>query len=276
VRTATPWPHAPTRSCGGGGGSGCGSPASCTTSLPITSASSPSTPKPAKGPSEPAITELRQIVGVLRDPGDAPRSPQPGLDQLADLVADVEHAGIPVTLHVCGQPRRLGAAVDASAYRIVEEASAAALMVIVFAGFAAGELVLVKQLGVGMAVAVLVDATIVRTLLVPATMTLMGAPNWWAPRPLRRLHERFGLSEAPSAEAEDVGVEGQLGVEGSADVGRLAEAVLLAGEGVVGDRDALGAQGRDDHLGLGGRDNLVVETLEHDERPVDRIDVVDR
>ena len=52
--------------------------------------------------------------------------------------------------------------------------SAAALLVIVFAGFAAGELVLIKQLGVGMAVAVIVDATIVRTLLVPATMTLMG------------------------------------------------------------------------------------------------------
>ena len=52
--------------------------------------------------------------------------------------------------------------------------SAAALLVIVFAGFAAGELVLIKQLGIGMAVAVIIDATIVRTLLVPAAMTLMG------------------------------------------------------------------------------------------------------
>jgi putative drug exporter of the RND superfamily len=75
--------------------------------------------------------------------------------------------------------------------------SAAALLVIVFAGFAAGELVLIKQLGVGMAVAVIVDATIVRTLLVPATMTLMGPWNWWSPAPLRRLHGRFGLHEKP-------------------------------------------------------------------------------
>jgi putative drug exporter of the RND superfamily len=73
--------------------------------------------------------------------------------------------------------------------------SAAALMVIVFAGFAAGELVLIKQLGIGLAVAVIVDATVVRSLLVPATMTLMGKRNWWSPAPLRRLHQRYGLRE---------------------------------------------------------------------------------
>jgi putative drug exporter of the RND superfamily len=73
--------------------------------------------------------------------------------------------------------------------------SAAALMVIVFAGFAAGELVLVKQLGIGLAVAVVVDATIVRCLLVPATMTLMGERNWWSPAPLRRLQRRYGFRE---------------------------------------------------------------------------------
>ena len=73
--------------------------------------------------------------------------------------------------------------------------SAAALMVIVFAGFAAGELVLIKQLGIGLAVAVVVDATVVRSLLVPATMTLMGKRNWWSPAPLRRFHQRFGLRE---------------------------------------------------------------------------------
>jgi putative drug exporter of the RND superfamily len=77
--------------------------------------------------------------------------------------------------------------------------SAAALMVIVFAGFAAGELVLVKQLGIGLAVAVVVDATIVRGLLVPATMTLMGARNWWSPAPLRRLHRRYGFGEEARA-----------------------------------------------------------------------------
>ncbi len=60
--------------------------------------------------------------------------------------------------------------------------SAAALIVVVFAGFAAGEVLAVKQLGVGLAIAVIVDATIVRTLLVPATMKLLGERNWWAPR----------------------------------------------------------------------------------------------
>ena len=73
--------------------------------------------------------------------------------------------------------------------------SAAFLIVVVFAGFAAGETLTIKQLGVGLALAVIVDATIVRSLLVPATMKLLGEWNWWAPAPLRRLHDRFGLSE---------------------------------------------------------------------------------
>ena len=77
--------------------------------------------------------------------------------------------------------------------------SAAALIVVVFAGFAAGEVLAIKQLGVGLAIAVIVDATLVRTLLVPATMKLLGERNWWAPAPLRRFHERYGLHEAPSA-----------------------------------------------------------------------------
>ena len=76
--------------------------------------------------------------------------------------------------------------------------SAAALIVVVFAGFAAGEVLAVKQLGVGLAIAVIVDATLVRMLLVPATMKLLGERNWWAPGPLRRFHDRHGLHEAPS------------------------------------------------------------------------------
>jgi putative drug exporter of the RND superfamily len=79
--------------------------------------------------------------------------------------------------------------------------SAAALIVVVFAGFATGEVLAVKQLGVGLAIAVIVDATIVRMLLVPATMKLLGERNWWAPAPLRRFHNRHGLHEAPSAPA---------------------------------------------------------------------------
>ena len=68
------------------------------------------------------LTELRRVVGVLREPQDAPRSPQPGLGLLPDLVAEVEDAGVPVTLQVHGEPRPLGPAVDTSAYRIVQEA----------------------------------------------------------------------------------------------------------------------------------------------------------
>jgi RND superfamily putative drug exporter len=76
--------------------------------------------------------------------------------------------------------------------------SAALLIVIVFAGFAGGRMTGIKELGLSMSIAVIVDATLVRCLLVPATMTLLGDLNWWAPGPLRRLHARFGLSEAPT------------------------------------------------------------------------------
>jgi RND superfamily putative drug exporter len=73
--------------------------------------------------------------------------------------------------------------------------SAALLVVVVFAGFVLGDLLVIKQTGVALAVAVLIDATLVRILLVPATMTLLGEWNWWAPAPLQRLHARVGLSE---------------------------------------------------------------------------------
>jgi len=73
--------------------------------------------------------------------------------------------------------------------------SAAALIVVVFLGFAAGELLTIKEVGLGMAIAVVLDATVVRMLLVPATMKLMGRWNWWAPPALRRLHDRWGLVE---------------------------------------------------------------------------------
>jgi putative drug exporter of the RND superfamily len=73
--------------------------------------------------------------------------------------------------------------------------SAALVVVLVFAGFASGKLLVIKQMGIALAVAVAVDATLVRMLLVPATMTLLGEWNWWAPGPLRRLHARFGVRE---------------------------------------------------------------------------------
>jgi RND superfamily putative drug exporter len=79
--------------------------------------------------------------------------------------------------------------------------SAAALIVVVFLGFAAGELLTIKEVGLGMAIAVVLDATVVRMLLVPATMKLMGRWNWWAPPALRRLHDRWGLVERGPAAA---------------------------------------------------------------------------
>jgi uncharacterized membrane protein YdfJ with MMPL/SSD domain len=71
---------------------------------------------------------------------------------------------------------------------------AALIMVTVFAAFALAETVTIKSIGVGMALAVALDATIIRVLLVPATMRLLGRWNWWAPGPLGRLAERLGFS----------------------------------------------------------------------------------
>ncbi|MFT7475909.1 MAG: RND superfamily putative drug exporter [Verrucomicrobiales bacterium] len=88
--------------------------------------------------------------------------------------------------------------------------SAALLIAIVFGAFATGESLDMKVLGVGLAAAILIDASIVRMLFVPAAMKLMGEWNWWAPAPLRRFHDRFGLSEGgrpndsgPSVDLDD-------------------------------------------------------------------------
>jgi RND superfamily putative drug exporter len=72
---------------------------------------------------------------------------------------------------------------------------AAAIMVGVFAAFGLAEILLIKAIGLGMALAVAVDATLVRALVVPATMRLLGNLNWWAPAPLTRLYRRLGLGE---------------------------------------------------------------------------------
>jgi RND superfamily putative drug exporter len=75
--------------------------------------------------------------------------------------------------------------------------SAAVLFAAVLAAFSTSELIFIKQIGVGLAIAVVMDATLVRGLLVPATMRLLGRWNWWAPRPLRALWRRIGLHEEP-------------------------------------------------------------------------------
>ncbi|HME50291.1 MMPL family transporter, partial [Mycobacterium sp.] len=60
----------------------------------------------------------------------------------------------------------------------------------------AAQVSFMRMFGLGLTVAVLVDATLVRMLLVPAVMHVLGRANWWAPGPLARLHERFGVSES--------------------------------------------------------------------------------
>jgi RND superfamily putative drug exporter len=74
--------------------------------------------------------------------------------------------------------------------------AAALLFCIAIGAFVTSQIVFIKELGLGTAIAVLIDATIIRALLVPALMQLLGKWNWWAPAPLARLHSRIGLREA--------------------------------------------------------------------------------
>ncbi|MFG3705066.1 MMPL family transporter [Micromonospora sp. NPDC047670] len=78
--------------------------------------------------------------------------------------------------------------------------AAALLLIIVVAGFASGAMAYIKLIGIGMIVAILVDATLVRALLVPATMRLLGRWNWWAPGPLGRVYRRYGIRETADPE----------------------------------------------------------------------------
>jgi RND superfamily putative drug exporter len=94
--------------------------------------------------------------------------------------------------------------------------SAALLLAVVLAAFSTSRIIFIQQIGVGLAIAVIMDATLVRGLLVPATMRLLGRWNWWAPAPLRAVWRRVGLSEreasAGAAVAEAAGSFGELAV----------------------------------------------------------------
>ena len=86
--------------------------------------------------------------------------------------------------------------------------AAAALLAVVFLIFATSKVTFIKLFGIGLAMAILMDATLIRAALVPAFMRLAGDANWWAPGPLRRFHDRFGFREvppepAPAATSED-------------------------------------------------------------------------
>jgi len=82
---------------------------------------------------------------------------------------------------------------------------AAAIMVSVFAAFALAQTITIKSIGVGMAIAVLVDATVVRVLLVPATMRLLGHWNWWAPGFMARFADRVGFSHVEDEVSVPIG-----------------------------------------------------------------------
>ncbi|HEX6489069.1 MAG TPA: MMPL family transporter [Candidatus Dormibacteraeota bacterium] len=86
---------------------------------------------------------------------------------------------------------------------------AAAIMVAVFCAFALAQVVIIKSIGLGLAIAVALDASIVRILLVPAVMRLLGRFNWWAPGPLRRRAIAIPVPEAPAAPAVPAAFAGE-------------------------------------------------------------------
>jgi RND superfamily putative drug exporter len=79
--------------------------------------------------------------------------------------------------------------------------AAAMVMSISFAGLIAAQVSFMRMFGLGLTLAVVVDATLVRTVLVPAFMHILGRWNWWAPAPLARLHRRIGISESAAVKS---------------------------------------------------------------------------
>jgi RND superfamily putative drug exporter len=75
--------------------------------------------------------------------------------------------------------------------------AAAGILALSFLSYVTGGVVFLKELGLGTALTILVDATLIRVVLLPVTMRLAGRANWWAPKPLRRLHRRIGIEEEP-------------------------------------------------------------------------------
>ena len=108
---------------------------------------------------------------------------------LLTRIKEARDRGLPNAEAVAVGLQRTGAIVSA----------AAILLAVALGAFVTGQLVFLKELGVGAAAAVLLDAFVVRGLLVPALMDLLGGVNWWSPQPLRRLHQRLGVGESASA-----------------------------------------------------------------------------
>jgi uncharacterized membrane protein YdfJ with MMPL/SSD domain len=104
---------------------------------------------------------------------------------LLSRIKEAHDSGIPSAEAVAVGLERTGRIVTA----------AALLFAIAIGAFATSQIIFIKENGVGTALAVLIDASLIRALLVPSLMELLGEWNWWAPKPLRRLHQRFGLSD---------------------------------------------------------------------------------
>jgi uncharacterized membrane protein YdfJ with MMPL/SSD domain len=100
-------------------------------------------------------------------------------------IKEAHDAGAPDTEAVALGLERTGRIVTA----------AALLFAVAVGAFATSQIVFIKELGIGAALAVLLDATVIRAVLVPSLLALLGPLNWWAPRPLRRLHERISFRE---------------------------------------------------------------------------------
>ena len=105
---------------------------------------------------------------------------------LLTRIKEAHDAGVPNTEAVAMGLQRTGRIITA----------AALLFCVAIGAFATSQIIFIKELGIGIAAGVLVDATVVRAFLVPSLMALLGRWNWWAPRPLRWLYNRAGLSEA--------------------------------------------------------------------------------
>jgi uncharacterized membrane protein YdfJ with MMPL/SSD domain len=105
---------------------------------------------------------------------------------LLSRIKEAHDAGVPNSEAVAIGLERTGRIVTA----------AALLFAVAIGAFVTSEVVFIKELGLGAALAVLIDASIIRALLVPSLMELLGDANWWAPRPLRRFYDRVGLRES--------------------------------------------------------------------------------
>jgi uncharacterized membrane protein YdfJ with MMPL/SSD domain len=107
---------------------------------------------------------------------------------LLSRIKEARDAGVPNSEAVAIGLERTGRIVTA----------AALLFSVAIGAFATSQIVFIKELGLGAALVVLIDASVIRALLVPSLMELLGSVNWWAPKPLRRLHDRVGLREGPA------------------------------------------------------------------------------